>query len=257
MASRRLRVRRRPRVAAPALGDGWRGGDVHLAGARAPHAARALAIRWLAMARAEHASIAAFAQLSLQLAALGAPARLLAATHRAALDEIDHAERCFAIARALDAAPHDAGPIVALAAGPSPAVDLAGLAVESLVDGCVGEGVAAELAARGAATAADPCIRATLTVIAADERRQAELAWDLLAWCLAAGDARVARAVAVRLDRLPALASAIPASDLDDDLLAAHGLVPAAVARAIAATTISTVARRTPALLAMPTLAAA
>src|SRR5207248_1646672 len=59
-----------------------------------------LARSWLVEARAEHASIAAFSALSLDLMAVGAPPRLLERAHRAALDEIVHARVCFALASA-------------------------------------------------------------------------------------------------------------------------------------------------------------
>jgi hypothetical protein len=203
-----LRVRRRAQVAEPAFGDGWSseletsglGGDL-TAAERA-----ALGARWLANARMEHASVAAFSQLSLQLAALGAPAHLLAATHRAALEEIEHACASFAIARALTGEPHTAGAIPALRTAGDGGCDLVRLAVDSLVDGCLAEGIAADAAARGAERASESLIRRTMTMIARDEAGHATLAWDILAWCVAHGGARVRAAVAARvavLDREP------------------------------------------------------
>ena len=46
------------------------------------------------------AEIASFARTSLDLLALGAPADLVAETHRAALDEIEHARIAYALASA-------------------------------------------------------------------------------------------------------------------------------------------------------------
>jgi hypothetical protein len=159
----------------------------------------------------EHASVAAFAQLSLYLSALGAPPALLERTHAAALDEIRHASRCFALASAYAGRPWTAGAIPALAqAGGAGPMSFARLACGSLVDGCLAEGLAADVAAAGAAAAVDPAIRATLTMIAEDETRHAELAWDVLAWCLAHGGAatqrgaRAQRAVRDRAHAAPA-----------------------------------------------------
>ena len=57
-----------------------------------------LAELWQADALMEHASIASFARFSLQLLALGAPARLVRDAQAAALDEVRHAEHAFSIA---------------------------------------------------------------------------------------------------------------------------------------------------------------
>ena len=75
------------------------------------------------------------------------------------------------------------------------------LAIGLLVDGCLGEGVAADVAA-GARSARDPAIRTVLEMIASDEATHAELGWDVLAWCLAEGGAEVGRAVEVRIGQL-------------------------------------------------------
>jgi hypothetical protein len=61
-----------------------------------PSQRSALAEHWTRSMREEHASVAAFARLSLQLMSLGAPPELLRRVHRAAIDEVDHARRCAA-----------------------------------------------------------------------------------------------------------------------------------------------------------------
>lgn len=55
---------------------------------------------WLHDARKEHASGPAFGQVAWQLMALGAPADLVRRAHESCLQEIDHAERCSALASA-------------------------------------------------------------------------------------------------------------------------------------------------------------
>jgi hypothetical protein len=89
---------------------------------------------WIDAARAEHASIAAFGNLSLQLMAVGAPAALIEATHLAALDEIRHARDAFAIASRLAGRPIEPGPFPA-AAELRADLSIARLAAETLVDG--------------------------------------------------------------------------------------------------------------------------
>lgn len=174
------------------------------------------AARWARAAADEYASVAAFARVSLALMALGAPSELLARTHQAALDEVDHARRCTALAARFGAA-------VTLGALPEavaalPPADLAGLAVATVIEGCVHEGAGAEEARRALARADDPAVRDALAVIARDEAEHARLAWDTVAWCCAAGGEPVRRRVVEALLTQPrsprggALASALRAA---------------------------------------------
>jgi hypothetical protein len=147
-----------------------------------PELERRLASAWLREARMEHASIAAFARLSLELIALGAPAALLGWTHSAAADEVTHAEMTFALASRY--AGRDLGPAPFAAARAMTATgDPFALALETFVDGCIGETVAACTAQAAAQTARDPAVRAVQQRIADDESRHAELAWATLAFC--------------------------------------------------------------------------
>ncbi|MEZ4384741.1 MAG: hypothetical protein R3A79_25655 [Nannocystaceae bacterium] len=210
---------------APLVEDGaWTGALGGLAEVADPALRRHLAGAWLADARMEHASIAAFARATLELLAVGAPPALVAAAQQAGIDEVEHARRCFAIAQryAGDAAP-ERGP------GPLPAVaprrlDLAGLAAATFVEGCVGETIAALTATRAARRCADPQVKAALEQIAADETRHAELAWATVAWAVGSGDPSVA--VALR-EAARALRSAEVALDVEapfaPEVLAAHG----------------------------------
>ncbi len=181
-----------------------------------------LAAAWLEAAREEHASIASFANLSLRLLALGAPPDLIADSHAAALDEIRHARRAFELASAYAGAP------LAPAAFPdaarmSAAGDLAALAIETLLDGCINETVAAALAGAAGESAADPAVAAVLAEVAGDEARHAELAWRIVAWCVRSGDAGLhaaLRETAAAAARAPLAASPDPRDDL-----AAHGVL--------------------------------
>jgi hypothetical protein len=201
----------------------WTGDVGNLAEVADPALRRHLAGAWLADARMEHASIAAFARATLELLAVGAPPALVAAAQKAGIDEVEHARACFAVARryAGDASP-ERGP------GPLPAVapralDLAGLAVATFVEGCVGETIAALTATRAARRCADPAIKATLERIAADETRHAELAWATVAWALGSGDPAVAIALDEAATALRSVDLEIDEAPFAPDLLAAHG----------------------------------
>lgn len=171
---------------------------------------RARGARWLAIARAEHASVPAFARLSLDLIALGAPPALVAGAHRAALEEIEHARAAFAIAGAYLGQPVSAGDLPEAAApwadAGEPAEERAvRVAIESQIEGCEGEGGAARAAALEAAIEGDPAVRAVLHRIAREEATHAALASDVVAW-LGAGPHRasVRRALEARAPRAAA-----------------------------------------------------
>jgi hypothetical protein len=164
-----------------------------------PALAARLAAGWREDALAEHASVASFARATLELMGVGAPGDLLAAVQRAALDEVRHAERSFALAArygAVDAAP---GPLVA---PPPRGGGLVRLAVDTFVEGCVGETIAALAARRALAGCRDEVVARVLRGIARDEARHAALAWRTVAWCVGEGGggdevrAAIARAAA-------------------------------------------------------------
>lgn len=254
-----LRIRGRARLPELATGDGWGERPVAIEAPLSAHERGVLGELWLTTARMEHASIAAFSQLSLHLSALAAPARLLEATHRAALDEIRHAQACFAVVRAITGVPHTAGPIAALGSSGSSAIDHVRLAVGSIVDGCLAEGIAADVAAHGAARATEPVVRETLAMIAREELTHAELAWDVLAWCLDAGGDRVHAAVAARAAELTRELSPSmpPIAGIADATLVRFGVIDQDTLGTIASTRIAAVQTRATAMLAAPARAAA
>lgn len=176
---------------------------------------------WLRMAQLEHASVAAFARLTLELMACGAPADLLAAVQQAALDEVGHAEGCFAVAARLSGVVASPGPLP-FGEPIAPRGDLVALAASAVREGCLGETLGAALAAEQAAQATDPEIRALLTRIAEDEARHAALSWRIVAWAMAAGGAPVRAAVAAAF-QVPMAVAATP--DLPPEA-AAMGILP-------------------------------
>lgn len=157
----------------------------------------ALVHAWRADALLEHASVAAFGRLTLELMAHGAPADLVRDAQRAGLDEVAHAEGCFALVTRLKGEPVGPGPLDLT--GMVLLRDLAVCAVDAAREGCVGETVSALLAQRQAERASDPAVRALLTKIAEDEARHAELSWRVVAWAMRKGGARVRDAVSAAL----------------------------------------------------------
>ncbi len=157
-----------------------------------PNLRRALAARWLQDAQAEHASIASFAQLTLDLLAHGAPAHLIARAAQAQADEVRHARTAFGIASALLGEAVGPGPM-ALPCLPTPT--LAELAAATVRDGCVGESFAAAEASLRLANTRMPTLRAALAVVAQDEAQHALLARDIVAWAEAVGGPSVQSAV--------------------------------------------------------------
>lgn len=162
--------------------------------------AREAAAAWARDAAAEHASVASFARLSLQLLALGAPADLLARCHRAALDEVEHARLAYGIAARFSGEPVGPGPLAVEAAGL--AVDLATLIDETIRDGCVGETAASLEAALAQGSATDSGVAEALDVIARDEASHAELAFAIVRWAVAIGGEAVRARVLDHADRL-------------------------------------------------------
>jgi len=142
----------------------------------------ALARRWRDDGRMEHASVASFARFTLELMALGAPPSLLAEAQQAALDEVAHARSCLALASRLDGSSEGPGPLDVGGA-------LDGICAEkslrdAIVEGCVGETIAALVAQAQLRGATEPEAVSALTRIAADEERHAHLAWRFVAWAL-------------------------------------------------------------------------
>jgi len=167
----------------------------------------AIAAQWRENGRTEHASVAAFARLTLDLMALGAPPDLVADANRDALDEIRHTELCFGLARAIDGRSESPGAFPEAARARtlsrSRTLALAQLAVDSLVDGALHEGVSARIIAKLARRCEAPAIQAILKEIAADEGRHARHGWDVVRWCLAEGGDSVAHALEGALRTLP------------------------------------------------------
>ncbi len=173
-------------------------GDLDLSGLPASERAAAAA-HYGREAAFEHASIAAFSRAAMGLLALGSPAELVAETHAAAIDEVEHARVAFALASAFAGEPR--GPSKLDVAGQTPLPrGLAELAVETFLDACLGETVAALALREAAAGAEELLIASLLDRIADDEERHAALAWRTVAWALREGGSPVREALSVAME---------------------------------------------------------
>jgi len=230
-----------PQVAAVVTDTGWKTAQTlpevkHLD----VNVRRRLSMHWLHDAQMEHASIAAFARTSLELLAFGAPPELLIDAHDAGLDEIAHAQVCFALASVY--AGEALGPqAFSQVQKMTPADDLVNWARETFEDGCVGETIAAATAYEAAQRTHDPAVRAVLNGIAQDETRHAELAWKILRFALVQGGVRVADMIRTSWASLSVPASPMTA-DSDADL-AEHGILGPSVHAALRADVIHWVVR--------------
>ena len=212
-------------VGRPYFEDGTaRSAEVRRGSARDSGVETRRAAAWADAGAAEHASIAAFGRLSLQLMAHAAPSALLGGVHQAALDEIRHAELCFALAERFGGTPVSAGAFP-FGAPVSAHVPLAELAAAALREGCLAETLGAHLAAVAADAAQEPEVKNALRSIADEEGTHAVLSFRIVAWALAAGGTEVRRA----LER--ALAEPWPRVDVAELALRA-GVDTALLARA-------------------------
>lgn len=144
-----------------------------------PDAARA----WIEAARHEFSSVASFYCVGASLVALGAPSDLVDRTLEAADDEHRHSEICLAFAQRSGAGDvRIVTDVCELTRHRRRPDDLVDTATSALIDGVIAEGSAA----RRCKAAADhtPALAAALRRLATDEFRHADLAIDIVTWCI-------------------------------------------------------------------------
>jgi hypothetical protein len=168
--------------------------------ARIAHAPSALGDYFSVAAHLEAASVHAFRQLRGELAAHGAPARLLRAARRAQRDEVRHAQLAGRMARRFG------GTLGRPRVAPLPARAFDTAAIENAVEGCVRETFGALVATWQAAHAKDPEIGRLMDTIARDETRHAALSWAVARWARrrlhAEGRARLAERCRAAIETL-------------------------------------------------------
>jgi hypothetical protein len=232
------------RLASVQPDTGWSGSEGLPEVSRLDDTTRAaLALAWTEEARTEHASVASFARMVLELLSLGAPAELVGETLRAAEDERRHAIVAFTFASHYGHAELAPGPLdirecLAASSAPEIAERLAG-------EGCVAETVSALLVGEAAELADDPAVREHLMRVAEEESAHALLAWRTLAWLLSRRSnerdevhASVARAFA-RAEHYVGIGSEI--HEGTESSLRAHGQLSPSVKRSIARSVLGSV----------------
>jgi hypothetical protein len=230
VVGRPLVVNGRIRTAPAVLRSDW-ADEIALSIDSLDNAARALvADAWLEDARLEHASVAAFSRLTLELLALGAPPDLVSEAQTSALDEIEHARICFGIASRF--AGRSLGPgALPIGGALDGEISLALLARSTFVEGAVGETVAALVAAAQARAAAQPRLASALERIAEDESRHAAFAWRVVRWALRAGGREVEQALRAAFTELGAEPATATATEETGALRAFGRLDPGEIAR--------------------------
>jgi hypothetical protein len=161
--------------------------------------ATAQAQAWALAGAAEHASVAAFNRLSLQLLALGAPVELLGAVQQAALDEVYHAQACFKLATEMGGEEVVVGAFPF--AGPiDPHVNLAELAYAAVREGCLAETLGAAVLASATELVADERLQSVLKRLSQEEAEHAVLSFRIVAWAVQTGGQEVRDAVVKALN---------------------------------------------------------
>ena len=181
------------RIAMLATGDGWSPHRGHGAAAIDPAVREALADVWARDGLTEHASVASFAQLVLELLALGAPADLVRGAQEAMADEIRHAGRAFALASRFAGRAVGPGRLDTRGVGRTPS--LAEFAARAAAEGCIAETVASLQLHAAAEAATDRELKAELRLTAEEESTHALLAYRIVAWAIAEGGDEVRDAV--------------------------------------------------------------
>jgi hypothetical protein len=224
-------------------GSGWHTGPSPSVGGLSEKTRRALTDAWVKDGLFEHASVATFARFAMQLLAVGAPSRLLHETLAAGRDEIRHAELCFALASAYAGEPLEPD-LFPIDNDVRVNTDLVAIVEETIVEGCIGETLAALQAAEQARRASDPAVVASLVSTVEDETRHAELAWRVAAWALDVGGERVRRAVERTFaDFRPPDAPVIDLEGVNGVDFLAHGRLTPEEARATALEALDRVVR--------------
>lgn len=195
----------------------------------------ALAAAWSRRAQFEHASIASFARFTMQLLSIGAPPELVDRAQRATGEELRHAMSALGIASSL------AGEALAFGdldiAGAPVQESLGDIVVATVIEGCVGETIAAMEARACADEALDPEIREALSRIALEESEHAALAWAFVGWALAR-DPSLAGTVRTAFQSAFAAAAAPPEEALPDAVQTGHGFLAASEIRSLRASAL-------------------
>ena len=142
--------------------------------------ANTIGLEWLHQAEAEHASIASFARHTLQLMSIGASSELILRSQQASIDEIEHAKMCYGFASRFMGVEIYPGPLDMI--GSLDKLNIEDIVESVIQDGCIQETISAIEGQFRAKYARDEVVKISLTKLAADETKHAQLAWDTIKW---------------------------------------------------------------------------
>lgn len=188
---------------------------------------------WRKRIENEYLAISTFAVLSIDLCAARAPADVISLTHRAAIDEVRHAEYCCRLASIYSGKSElPEGGLSDLPDEPARPKREQALANALLVS-CVAETYATVVLNAVRPDATDPVVAAVLANIYSDEVTHARIGWSYLAHCLATGgEGERAAAAAMVPVAIRGAANVIESPEPIEERLIGpslrkHGLMPA------------------------------
>lgn len=190
-----------------------------------PSSREILGRAWTESALSEHASVASFARLVLELLALGAPAELVRDAQQALSDEIEHAALSFGLASALFETELGPGPLD-VGAAPPRSVDPIAFATATVLEGCVNETVSACLALAERDGATVPAVRSALERIAQDEVRHAALSWRIVTWLVQRNGEPVREAVRAAFESARPEVSVASTEGVEPIIARSYGRLP-------------------------------
>ena len=199
---------------------------------------------WRKRIEAEYLAVSTFAVLSMDLCAAVAPADVISLTHRAAIDEVRHAEYCMRLASIYSGKEEPPpGGLSDLPDDPKRPKRHQALANALLVS-CVAETYATVVLNAVRPDATDPVVAAVLANIYADEVTHARIGWAYLAHCLkTGGPGEIAAAAEMIPVAIRGAATVVEEPRASDGLampreVRAHGLMPASEERVLFAKSV-------------------
>jgi hypothetical protein len=196
-----------------------------------------IAAAWIKAGLAEHASVAAFSRFVLQLLSLGAPAALVSNAIVAMEDEVRHAMVCFGMARRWSGKAHGPGPLN-ISTILDNNIDENSIVYHTIVEGCIGETIAARLALRGSELSIDHETKVILAKIAIDEERHAELGWRFVEWTFTRNPAFKTKFTSQIVGFIAGLRSAQDEAKCDEKLLSQYGHLVGSTRQQVIATAL-------------------
>ena len=137
---------------------------------------------WMKQGEAEHASVASFAKNTLQLLSIAAPPKLLIASQKASIDEINHSKISYELANSFMRQTIVPGKLEVR--GSLESGNINQIVRSTIHEGCIEETVSAVEAHHNARMAKTKDIKDYVFNIASDETNHAQLAWDTIRWII-------------------------------------------------------------------------